>query len=230
MKRLIAGLVDLLFPPICAGCNCKLIHGETLICTICFSSFPETDFHKFVDNVITNHFIGKTTIAYGFSLYSLRKKSHLEQVLFAMKYKNQPKIGEMLGQHYGNILHQAPLIEAINAIVAIPLHPKRFKERGYNQSDFFAKGLSVSLNIPLYTKCIARIRYTPSQTTKNKIERATNLKGAFKVIQPGLLRGKHLLLVDDILTTGATLTSCTNALLAAGVAKVSIATIAVVES
>lgn len=230
MKQFIAGLLDLLFPPICVGCNHKLVHGETLICTICFSAFPETDSHTLVDNAITNHFLGKTTIAYGFALYKLRKKSHLEQVLFAMKYKNQPKIGEILGKHYGNLLHQVPIIQAIDAIVAIPLHPKRFKERGYNQSDFFAKGLSVSLNIPLYTRSIERIRYTPSQTTKNKIERMANLQGAFKVTEPNLLVGKHLLLVDDILTTGATLTSCTNALLAAGVAQVSVATIAVVEA
>lgn len=230
MKRFITGLLDLLFPPICVGCNHKLVQGETLICTICFSSFPETNAHTLVDNAITNHFVGKTTITYGFALYKLRKQSHLERVLFAMKYKNQPKIGEMLGWHYGNILHQAPIMETIDGIVAIPLHPKRFKERGYNQSDFFAKGLSAALNLPLHTKCVERIRYTPSQTTKNKIERMANLAGAFKVIQPALLADKHLLLVDDILTTGATLTACTDALLTAGIAKVSVATIAVVEA
>lgn len=230
MQPFIAGLLDLLFPPICVGCNRKLVYGETFICTICFSSFPETDSHKLTDNAITHHFVGKTTVAYGFALYTLRKKSHLEQTLFAMKYKNQPKIGELLGQRYGQILYQVPIMQAIDAIVAIPLHPKRFKERGYNQSDFFAKGLSASLKIPLYAKCIERTRYTPSQTTKNKRERITNLQGAFTVTQPDLLAGKHLLLVDDILTTGATLTSCTHALLAAGVAQVSIATIAIVEA
>ncbi|AXI24263.1 comF family protein [Cardinium endosymbiont of Sogatella furcifera] len=230
MKRLIAGLLDLFFPPLCVGCNHKLIQGETWVCTICLSAFPETNAHTLVDNLITNYFIGKVTIAYGFSLYKLRKKSHLEQVLFAMKYKNQPKIGQMLGQRYGQILHQAPMMPSIDGIVAVPLHPKRLKERGYNQSDFFAKGLSAALNMPLYTACIARTRYTPSQTTKNKIERIANLKDAFKVIDAGLLAGKHLLLVDDILTTGATLTACTHALLAAGVAQVSIATIAVVEA
>ncbi|WP_243517648.1 MULTISPECIES: ComF family protein [unclassified Candidatus Cardinium] len=229
MKRLIIGLLDWLFPPLCAGCS-QLVQGETFICTVCLTSFPETDAHQLVDNAITYHFAGKATITYGFALYSLRKKSHLEQVLFAMKYKNQPQTGEMLGQRYGNILNQISIIQRIDAIVAIPLHPKRFKERGYNQSDFFAQGLSASLNIPFYRSCIARIRYTPSQTTKNKVERMTNLQGAFQVTAPHLLTGKHLLLVDDILTTGATLSACTNALLAAGVAKVSVATIAVVEA
>ncbi|WP_419241857.1 ComF family protein [Cardinium endosymbiont of Nabis limbatus] len=231
MKRLIAGLLDLLFPPICVGCNGKLVQGEKWVCTICFGSFPETNSHKLADNaIVINHFLGKTHIAYGFSLYRLRKKSHLAQVLFAMKYKNQPKIGEMLGQYYGQILSETLAMETIDGIVAIPLHPKRFKERGYNQSDFFAKGLSVSLKTPVYTKCIERIRHTPSQTTKNKKERIANLEGAFQVTAPALLSGKRLLLVDDILTTGATLASCTNALLAAGAAEVSIATIAVVEA
>ncbi|CAH2559808.1 ComF family protein [Cardinium endosymbiont of Oedothorax gibbosus] len=230
MKRFIAGLLDVLFPPLCARFNHTLVHGETLICTICFSSFPETDSHTLVDSAITNHFIDKATITYGFALYKLRKKSHFEQVLFAMKYNNQPKIGEILGWHYGNILNQLSIMQTIDAIVAIPLHPKRFKERGYNQSDFFAKGLSAALHIPFYPKCIARIGDTPSQTKKNKTECITNLEGAFKVIEPGLLTGKHLFLVDDILTTGATLASCTHALLASGASEVSIATIAVVEA
>lgn len=230
MQSLIAGLLDLLFPAICVGCKNKLVHGETLICTICFSSFPETDSHKLIDNAITSHFVGKATITYGFALYKLRKKSCLEQVLFGMKYKNQPKIGEILGQRYGNILYQTPIVQTIEGIVPIPLHQKRFKERGYNQSDFFAKGLARSLHIPLYLNSIERIRYTPSQTTKNKKERMMNLQGAFRVTEPDLLVGKHLLLVDDILTTGATLIACTNTLLAAGVAQVSVATIAVVEA
>ena len=230
IKSFITGLLDLFFPPICAGCNHKLLQGENLICTICFTRFPETDAHKLVENTIRNHFIGKATITYGFALYRLRKKSHLEQVLFAMKYKNQPKIGEILGQYYGNTLREIPIIEAIDGIVAIPLHRKRLQERGYNQSDFFAKGLSDSLKVTVYERCIERVRYTPSQTTKNKIERMANLQDAFEVTAPHLLRGKHLLLVDDILTTGATLASCTNALLRAGAAQVSIATIAVVEA
>ncbi|CDG49441.1 ComF family protein [Cardinium endosymbiont of Bemisia tabaci] len=230
MKAFIVGLLDLLFPPICVGCNDRLVQGETLICTVCFNGFPETDSHTLIDNVTTNHFVGKASITYGFALYRLRKKSHLEQALCAMKYKNQPKIGYILGQRYGNILDKAPIMESIDAIAAVPLHPKRFKERGYNQSDFFAKGLSDVLDIPLYEGCIERIRYTPSQTTKNKSERITNLQGAFKARDPDLLRDKHILLVDDILTTGATLASCTNTLLGAGAGKVSIATIAIVES
>ena len=230
MKTFITGLLDLFFPAICVGCNDTLVQGEALICTVCLSEFPETDSHTLIDNVTTHHFVGKASITYGFTGYKLRKKSHLEQVLFAMKYKNQPKIGYILGQRYGSILDETPMIHSIDAIVAVPLHPKKLKERGYNQSDFFAKGLSDTLHIPLYEGCIERTRYTPSQTTKNKSERITNLQGAFKAKQPDLLRDKHILLVDDILTTGATLASCTNTLLATGVGQVSIATIAVVES
>ncbi|MEF2229168.1 MAG: hypothetical protein V3581_04015 [Candidatus Cardinium sp.] len=157
MKPFINGLLDLLFPSICVVCNHKLVQGEILICTICFSPFPETDAHKLVDNaIVVNYFLDKTTIAYGFALYRLIKKSRLEQVIFAMKYNNQPKIRKLLGEYYRNILNQV-------------------------------------------------------KPTKNKIERTTNLQGAFTVTQPALLAGKHLLLVDGMLTIGATLTSYTNA-------------------
>lgn len=229
MKRFISGLLDLLFPPLCAGCNHTLVYGERAICTVCLSAFPETDAHTSVDNLITNHFFGKAPIAYGLALYKLRKKSYLEQVLFAMKYKNQPIIGQILGKRYGQILHKTSTIKEMDAIVAIPLHPRKLQERGYNQSDFFAQGLSAALKIPIYQESVTRTRYTPSQTTKNRLQRINNLYGAFSVTKPDLVAGKHLLLVDDILTTGATLASCTNTLLEAGVKKVSIAAIAVVE-
>jgi ComF family protein len=183
-----------------------------------------------VDHAITDRFIGKAAITYGLALYKLKKQSLLEQVLFAMKYKNQPKIGELLGHCYGNSLSKYPsIVKTIDAIVPVPLHHKRLQERGYNQSDFFAKGLSVSLQIPFYPTCIERTRNTPSQIHKSKEERMVNVKDAFKVTQSNLLTDKHLLLVDDILTTGATLIACTKALLAKGAGQVSIATIAVVE-
>lgn len=140
MKSLITGLLDFLFPPICACCDTKLVQGETLICTICFSSFPETGAHVSVENTIIHRFIGKTSITHGLALYRLRKKSLLERALFAMKYKNQPKIGELFGQHYGNILCHTPIASTIDCIVPIPLHKKRLSARGYNQAVFLQKG------------------------------------------------------------------------------------------
>ncbi len=229
MKRFLTGFFNFLFPPMCAGCKKKLVHGETLVCTFCFGSFPETDSHTLAENPFTRRFIGKTTLVYGVALYSLKKKSLLEQVLFAMKYKNQPKIGELLGNYYGNILKNSPIAENTDAIIPIPLHPKRLYERGYNQSDFFAQGLATVLELPLYLDCIKRVRNTPSQTRKNQEERMLNVKDAFKVEQPGLIAQKHLLLVDDILTTGATLVACAQTLLEQGASAVSVAAIAMVE-
>lgn len=223
------GLLDFLFPPICVCCDTKLVQGEIQICTTCFSSFPETDPHNAVENETVRRLIDKTTIAYGLSLYKLRKNSLLERALFAMKYKNQPKIGEIFGQQYGNMLCHTSIASAIDGIVPIPLHPKRLRTRGYNQSVLFAKGLAESLNLPLYVSCVERVRNTPSQTKKTKEARIINLQNAFAVTQPDLIADKHLLLVDDILTTGATLASCTKEFLTQGVAKISIATIAVVE-
>ncbi len=230
MKRFLTGFFDFLFPPMCAGCRKKLVRGETLICTLCFGSFPETDFHTLAENPVTQRLIGKTTLAYGVALYSLKKKSPLEQVLFAMKYKNQPKIGELLGTYYGNILKKSTIADNTDAIIPIPLHPKRLYERGYNQSDFFAQGLATLLELPLYVDCIKRIRNTPSQTQKNKAERILNVKDAFKVAHSECIAQKHLVLVDDILTTGATLVSCAQTLLEQGADAVSVAAIAMVEN
>ncbi|WP_339043897.1 hypothetical protein [Cardinium endosymbiont of Tipula unca] len=124
MKSFVTGLLDLLFPPICVCCDTKLVQGETLICTICFSSFPETGAHTSAENAVIDRLIGKASVTHGLALYRLRKKSLLERALFAMKYKNQPKIGELFGQQYGSILYNAPITSTIDGIVPIPLHKK----------------------------------------------------------------------------------------------------------
>ncbi|WP_204082261.1 ComF family protein [Candidatus Cardinium hertigii] len=174
--------------------------------------------------------IEDVAIADAFALYWLRKKSLLERVLVAMKYKNQPNIGLFLGRYYATMLAQTSLIQTIEGIVPIPLHRRRLQERGYNQSGFFAQGLAEVLQIPCYSACVERIRYTPSQTKKSKEERKANLQGVFRVMHPELIQGKHLLLVDDIFTTGATLVSCAKEVLAEGAGPVSMATIAIVEA
>lgn len=230
MKRLLADLFDFIFPPICAGCRTKLVRGEALICTTCFASFPETDLHVCPeDNAVTQRLAGTTTVVHGYALYKLQKKSRLEQALFAMKYKNQPKIGELLGSYYGSILANHATIHCIDAIVPVPLHPRRLYERGYNQSACFAAGLAASLQLPLYADCLKRIRNTPTQTKKNKEERVANVAGAFAVERPDDLAQRRLLVVDDILTTGATLAACTQTLWEHGAGAVSVAALALVE-
>ncbi|MBX9890246.1 MAG: ComF family protein [Amoebophilaceae bacterium] len=229
IKSFLANLLDFIFPPICSGCKNKLVQGELFICTICLHSFPKTDYPDLRDNPITHRFIPAIPITYGLALYKLKKQSLLEQVLFAMKYKNQPKIGRFLAMQCGNIWHNDGWVETIDAIIPIPLHKKRLQQRGYNQSDFFAQGLSAALHIPIDLTCVKRIRNTPSQTKEKKETRITNLKDAFTIPQPNLILDKHLLLVDDILTTGATLASCAKVLLEQGAKQVSVAAIAVVE-
>ncbi|AWN82271.1 hypothetical protein DK880_00974 [Candidatus Cardinium hertigii] len=226
----VSGLWDLLFPPLCVGCERKLVQSEAFICTFCFSSFPETSYHRQPDNAMFYRVIEDVAIADAFALYWLRKKSLLERVLVAMKYKNQPNIGLFLGRYYATMLAQTSLIQTIEGIVPIPLHRRRLQERGYNQSGFFAQGLAEVLQIPCYSACVERIRYTPSQTKKSKEERKANLQGVFRVMHPELIQGKHLLLVDDIFTTGATLVSCAKEVLAEGAGPVSMATIAIVEA
>lgn len=228
---MLMGLLDLLLPPLCIGCRKQLVCGEELICTICLHGLPETNCHLQTDNPITHRLASSSAIAYAFAHYWLYKKSPLEQLLFAMKYRSRPEIGKLLGQLYGQLLrlHQQAVMQTIDGIIAIPLHPRKLKERGYNQSDFIAEGFSAALEIPFYTDYVVRTRHTASQTNKNKTERMVNLQDAFHVSQPAYIVGKHLLVVDDVLTTGATLASCATILLTHGARAVGIATLAVVE-
>jgi len=242
MQQFLIGLLDFIFLPRCAGCKTKLVQGEVCICTICWSTFPEANYHSLLDNPVMDRFIRNQAIVHGFSLYRLRKQSNLGQVIFAMKYRNQPTLAELLGIKCGHTLRETildnnPQIEnkvfesfsTIQGIIPIPLHIRRLQERGYNQSDFFAKGLSKALQLPIYRDCVTRIKNTPSQTQKNKSDRMINLKEAFIVDKPDLIANKHLLLVDDIITTGATLTACAEALIQGGIHQISIATITVVD-
>ncbi len=225
IRDYLTDFVHLFFPNLCKACNQSLLAQEEVLCTNCIYHLPLTDFHLDNRNETTQQLWGKTAFEFAISMLHLSKSSRVEEMLYKLKYKKQPEIGQFLGKYYGDILKSFIQHHKVDVIIPIPIHPKKMKLRGYNQSACFAEGLSMKLGIPVIDNCLIRIKHTDSQTTKSRAERYDNVLEVFACIAKDQIVDKHVLLVDDILTTGATICVASNILIAAG-AKVSIATIA----
>lgn len=219
-------IFSLFYPKLCAGCHVDLVSTEEIICLSCWNTLPKTNFHLRDKNPIEQKFWGKINVQHATSFYYFNQDSRLQEILHALKYRNQFDIGILLGQKMGIDLAYATWIKDIDVIIPIPLSKQKYKYRGYNQSESIAQGLSAVLNIPINTELVSRIKNTKSQTNKNINERFENVKDAFSVIDKEVLKNKHILLVDDVLTTGATLEACSKEFLKIDNCKVSIATIA----
>ena len=220
--------LELLFPSYCLTCSAPLAKGEDWVCTICCYDLPQTNYHQGIDNIIAQKLYGRLPIKYALSLYKFRKKSKVQALLHHIKYRHKPVIAKWLGRRYGVILKETSY-KSPDLIVPVPLHDSKFRQRGYNQSDYFAQGIAEVLKVPWSNQCLVRKRATSTQTKKNQLERFENVEGAFDVTDTLVIRDKHLLVVDDVITTGATLEACVTVLLAAGSRAISVATIAVAE-
>lgn len=222
-------LRHLLFPNVCLVCEQLLQPSEEHVCTTCFTSFdafasPELA-EYYVTRTITDHFCFPTFFERAWSRYKFHKESDLQTVLHSLKYEGIFTLGITLGRQLGEWLHTADLPDDIDALVPIPLHPLKKIERSYNQAEKIAEGISQLLGRPVRPTLLTRERYMVSQTGLSASERQRNAKGAFRATDS--VTGKHLLLVDDVLTTGATMVAAAEALHQAGAAKVSIVTVAV---
>lgn len=217
INRYLKDLASLFFPKTCVGCGAPLVYSEKLICTSCWYHLPFT----FSPNGIGNLSTGPSV-----SFLYLLGSSRVQRIIYELKYHNRPEIGTLLGEKYGMILHETAPFNEADVIIPVPLHPQKLRKRGYNQSAYFAQGLARSMRKPVARQCLIRHRVTESQTTKNRYERYQNMEGAFRLNNVEAVAGKHVLLVDDVLTTGATLEACSLVLLAGGAIKVSAATIA----
>lgn len=221
--------LDLFFPNYCLTCPNPLVKGETLLCTGCCYDLPQTTYHQEPNNIIFRQLLGQLPVTHAMAMYQFRQSGRVQQLLHHLKYKNKPIIGKILGKKYGTLLREAQMHRTFDLIVPVPLHRSRLRQRGYNQSDFFAKGLAETLRIPWSNKYLQCVKKTATQTKKGKIERLDGLESTFHTTHAATtLSDKHLLLVDDVMTTGATLAACGAALLATGIRQVSTATIAVV--
>ncbi len=221
--------VDLLFPRCCEACEGVLVGNERIICTQCRITLPRVESDSIARKVVAEKFVGYQEVKGVTSFLAFTKKGKVQNLLHALKYKNKPEVGVLLGKMMAQELKENDTFPEADLIVSVPLHKKRRRERGYNQSDAFAEGLSEVAGIPWSGNALARIRYTKSQTGKTKVERQENVKDIFEALQPEQIRGKRIILVDDVLTTGATLESCLNVLIGAGSDTVSIMTIAAAQ-
>jgi len=225
----LADFVSLLSPELCSACGESLVANENLICTDCQYNLPFTNFHLFPDNIVAQQFWGKMTLEGAYALYYFNKGGKIQNLMHQFKYKGMHQIGNLLGSIAGAQLATNELFKTIDIIIPVPLHEKRLRQRGYNQSTCFAEGLALQLNAPVENDNLVRIATTETQTRKSRFARFENMQEVFGVKNPGKLVNKHVLLVDDIITTGSTLEACGTQLLKIDGVKLSVAAIAYAE-
>lgn len=217
---------NLIFPRLCFACNEALLKGENFLCISCQINLPKTDFHKDKENRVAQSFWGRINIEIATSYYYFNKGGKVQNLIHHLKYKGDKEVGEYIGKQYGYDLREVEHFQSIDFIVPVPLHPKKEKKRGYNQSEWFAKGLSTTMGIPINTEILYRKENSETQTKKGRYDRWENVNEVFGVKQEAKIAGKNILLVDDVITTGATLEACAEVLLKQKTGVIKIATIA----
>ncbi|QKG54050.1 ComF family protein [Hymenobacter sp. BRD67] len=231
LSPLLADLAALFFPRPCLACHELLVAGETHLCTSCRAELPYTDYHLLPpdQNPLARRFWGKLPVQHTLSYLVFLKNGRVQELLHQLKYRGQQQVGSALGQLYGAELAAAGLGPEFDLVVPVPLHRRKLARRGYNQAEAFATGLAAALPCPCAAHVLLRTEHTASQTRKGRAARWQNVATVFEVAEPERIVGCHILLVDDVLTTGATLEACATVLLTAGAQAVSIATIACAE-
>jgi len=227
LKRYLSGLAALLFPECCHACNRPLCAGEVVICTHCAYELPRTDFHLQAVNPVSRLFWGRVDIAAASAYYTFQKGSRVQQLIHRLKYKGHTEIGLLVGKMYGRELLKAEAFRKITQIIPVPLHARKLKMRGFNQSECFAEGISEALGVPVNQHILVRGKETGTQTRKSRFSRWRNVESGFYLTSPDELKGQRVLLVDDVVTTGATLEACAKTLLEVEGTTVCIAAMAV---
>lgn len=219
---------SLIFPEICHACGDSLVATEKHFCTNCIYQLPYTNYHLQPDNKIAKQFWGRIKVNSACAFLYFNKGGKVQNIMHQLKYNNQPQIGIEIGRMYAKTLMKSPIYTSAEAIIPVPLHPKKLLKRGYNQSEQFAVGLSEILNIPVKTDVLYRDKAAESQTTKTRGNRFDNMKTVFKAHNIDCVF-KNVLLVDDTITTGATLEACAIALQDIGIETINIVGIAYAE-
>lgn len=219
-------LLELFFPPLCITCSNRLISQEKFLCLNCWADLPVTNFQLDANNKVAQLFWGRVQIENATSFFSYKKGSKYPKLIHFIKYKGLKELGFETGRRFGFVLAGSLNFNSVDMIVPVPLHPRKQKKRGYNQSECIARGMAESMQKKVLTNNLFRKEYTSTQTKKNRFERWQNVDRIFDINNPEVFSGKHILLVDDVVTTGATLEACAFQLLKLKNAKVSIATLA----
>lgn len=219
-------LINLLYPKLCYGCDSLLLNNENILCCGCIHNLPITYHHNLDHNDTTKKFYGIIPLEYGSSMFYFHQEGIIQNLIHNLKYRNKQEIGTYLGKLYAKDLLQVNEKHQFSEIIPVPLHHKRLNERGYNQVTTFCEALSSELNIPHNSSILFRNKYSKTQTKKNREKRKEVADSLFDVTFSKQDHGKHFLLIDDVITSGATLEASAKALLKIPNCKVSIVTIA----
>jgi len=219
-------LLHLFYPKVCVTCGTSLVKNEQVLCTRCLYDIPQTNFHKERENPVARLFWGRTHVEFATAYYYFNKGSIYRKLLHELKYKGYTEIGNYMGKHIGYALKTSPFAD-VDLIFPVPLHYSKQKMRGYNQSECIAAGIAAAMDKPMDTNNIYRAINTDTQTKRSRYERWENVNNIFKLRDPDAIKGRHVLLVDDVVTTGSTLEACINPLLNVEGVRVSVVTMAV---
>jgi ComF family protein len=218
-------LLHLVFPHVCEGCGTDLISAQHRLCTRCLHQLPQTHFHLIPHNPIEKIFWGRIPVLNATSFCYFSKGSMLQHLMHQFKYKGEKDLGFYLGNLMGHAFKLTSRFASVDALIPLPLYASREKKRGFNQATILCEGIASVLEKPVLSSVVSRVTATETQTHKNRVERWKNMEGRFEVENGGMLDHKHVLLVDDVITTGATLEACGASLLRAASLQLSIATL-----
>lgn len=229
VKQWCHDLMGLLFPNLCNACGIALYHSEHLICTKCLYDLPFTDYHQHAENRVAKQLWGRVPLNAATAMLYFRKATKVQNLIHNLKYNVRTDVGVLLGNMLGERLKTSTIYQDVNLIIPVPLHHKKYKHRGYNQCTFIAEGIAHEMEIEFSEEILIRNTATESQTKKSRYNRYENMQHIFGIKNASDIIGKHILLVDDVITTGATLEACADELLKNGASKVSIAALAFAE-
>jgi ComF family protein len=218
--------LSLIFPRLCQACGDHLMRNENIICTECYILIPRTNFHLVPDNPVAQMFWGRCVIEKASSFSFYLRGSRMRNLIHNMKYKGQKEIGYELGKLYSSSFKLSGFSDDFDLIIPVPLHPTKLRKRGYNQSEYIANGIAEVTGIQVENRCLKRIAGIGTQTKSTRFDRWINVEGIFIIEHPELIKGKHVLLVDDVITTGSTIESCANELHKIENVKVSVVSLA----
>ncbi len=227
IKPWFLSLVRLFFPRQCAVCGAILEEGEEGICLRCNIDMPRTGYHLQADNPVEQFFWGKLPLERATAYFLYRKGSDFRHVLHRLKYEGRQDIGEVMGRFMAAELSESGFFREVDLIIPVPLHPRKQRKRGYNQSECIARGVAAVTGIPVCSNAVVRNRPNETQTRKSVYERWENVEGIFTLKDDKAVAGKHILLMDDVLTTGSTITACADALKEVPGIRISVLTLAV---